>query len=108
MLPHQATPVPFIAKPTVIGLGVIQVTKSLKSPESISSRWTYQDAPQRGHSLLGNPYVIFFGVPMRMEIKLSIVLTKAAFIKTTFHQETGHKFKEETIVQLFEHSFLWC
>jgi len=42
------------------------------------------------------------------EIKLITVLTKAAFIKTTFHQESGLKFKEETIVLLFDHSFLRC
>ena len=69
MLPHQATPVPFIAKPTVIGLGVIQMTRSLKSSDIISSRRTYQDTPQRGHCLLGNTYLIFLGVPMRVEIK---------------------------------------
>jgi len=33
---------------------------------------------------------------MRIEIKLTIVLTKAAIVNTTFHQETGFKFKEET------------
>jgi len=34
---------------------------------------------------------------MRIEIKLSIVFTKAAFIKMIFHQEIGLKCKEETI-----------
>jgi len=45
---------------------------------------------------------------MLIEIKLSIVLTKAAIVNTTFHQETGLKFKEETILLFSWYSFLWC
>jgi hypothetical protein len=38
---------------------------------------------------------------IRIEIKLSIVVANAPLIKTTFHRDTGLKFKEETVNTTF-------
>jgi hypothetical protein len=38
---------------------------------------------------------------MRIEIKLSIVVAKAPFIKTTFYRDTGPKFMEEIVATTF-------
>ena len=45
------------------------------------------------------------------EVKFRISLAKATFNENTavFHQQTGLKFKEETIrVPRLDHSFVWC